>query len=94
MMVKVSSNYDVALSAVSEFSQIGNSKGQQFSLGQSNIAGMKQAMEISNRIITDLTKLEIAVKEQANKFPQLASVIEQRDQQDSADFSQLSWGVE
>lgn len=94
MMVKISSNYDVVVSAVSGFSQINNSKGQQFSLGQSNVAGMKQAVEISNSIITDLTKLETVVKEQANKFPQLASLIEQRDQQDSTDFSQLSWGFE
>ena len=85
------SNLGAAQSAVSQF-KTGHSSGQHFSLGESNIAGMKNALEISNSIIGDLSKLESNIKKQADKFPKLAAVIEQRDKQDMVDLTTMNWG--
>jgi len=93
-MSRINSNYGDALSAVSLFNQSGNWTEQTFSLGESNLAGMRQAVDVSNRIVAELTKLEATVKQEADKFPKLAAIIEARDRQDSASFSQQSWGFE
>ncbi len=53
---------------------------------------MKSAEKISNSIIGDLSKLESGIKKQADKFPKLAKIIEERDKQDAADLTTMNWG--
>lgn len=91
MVRKVSSDIESANAAVSQFNT-SNLSSRHFSLSESNIAGMKNAEKISNSIIIDLSKLESGVKEQADKFPKLAAVIESRDKQDAADLTSMNWG--
>ncbi|MDT2882060.1 hypothetical protein [Lactococcus lactis] len=91
MAGKISSDLGSANAAVSQF-KTGNSSSQHFSLGESNITGMKSAEKISNSIIGDLSKLESGIKKQADKFPKLAAVIESRDKQDAADLTTMNWG--
>lgn len=91
MAGKVSSDLGSATAAVSQFNT-GNFSSQHFSLGESNITGMKSAEKISNSIIKDLSKLESGIKKQADKFPKLAAVIEARDRQDAASLANKNWG--
>ena len=91
MAGKVSSDLGAANVAVSQFNK-GQSSSQHVSLGESNIAGMKNALTLSNSIVGDLTKLETSVQKQADKFPKLAEVIEARDKQDAVDLSGMNWG--
>ena len=56
MSGKVSSDLSSAHAAVSQFSK-GEYSSQQFSLGESNIVGMKNAVQLSNSIIGDLAQL-------------------------------------
>jgi len=91
MSGKVSSDLGAANAAVSHFNK-GNASSQHFSLGESNIMGMKNALTLSNSIVGDLTKLETSVQKQADKFPKLAEVIEVRDKQDAVDLSGMNWG--
>ncbi len=91
MAGKVISDLEAANAAISQFNK-GQSSSQHFSLGESNISGMKTALNLSNSIIGDLTKLETSVQKQADKFPKLAEVIEARDKQDAVDLSGMSWG--
>ena len=93
MTGKISSDLGSANATVSQFNT-GNFLAQHFSLGESNISGMKSAEKISNSIIGDLTRLEASIKKQADKFPKLAAVIEARDRQDAADLTSMNWGFE
>lgn len=90
-MARVSSDLGAATDAVSLF-KLSQQSGQQFTLGESNIAGMRRATELSNQIIEHLSQLEEGIKAQADKFPQLAAVMEERDQRDASDLSQMNWG--
>ncbi len=91
MVGNISSDLGSANAAVSQF-DTGNFSSQQFSLGESNISGMKNAMELSNSIVGDLTELESSIKKQADKFPKLAAVMEERDSQDAVDLTVMNWG--
>lgn len=82
----IRSNLGDAQGAVSQFKESEKS-GKQCSLGESNIAGMKKAVKISNQLIGDLSKLESGIKTQADKFPKLATVMEERDKKDASDLS-------
>ena len=53
---------------------------------------MKTAMQVSNKIVGDLMKLKTSTKKQADKFPKLASAIEQRDKQDANSLLNNTWG--
>jgi len=86
------SNLGDAQNAVSLFNE-GNYSGQHTSISQSNIAGMKRAVEVSNQIIDDLSRLQSGVKAQADKFPALAAAIESRDRQDAASFEAFKFGA-
>ena len=91
MAGKISSDLGSANAAVSQFNT-GNFSSQHFSLGESNIMGMKNAEKISNSIIGDLSKLESGIKKQADKYPKLAEIIEERDKQDATDLTTMNWG--
>ncbi|MFC4652342.1 hypothetical protein ACFO26_05410 [Lactococcus nasutitermitis] len=91
MATAVKSNLGDAQNAVSKFKESGTT-GQKYSLGESNISGMKRAAKLSNEIIGDLSKLESGIKTQADKFPKLAAVMEERDKKDASNLSQMNWG--
>ncbi|GHU38797.1 hypothetical protein FACS1894193_13700 [Bacilli bacterium] len=90
----IRSDVGSAQGAVAKFNNLGKQKGQHFDLSKSNIAGMKQAVEVSNHVVEDLSKLQSSVKAKADKFPQLARVIEQRDKQDSISFTKMDLGFD
>lgn len=85
------SSVEAAQAAVSQI-KVGEGSGQHFDLGETNISGIKQAVTISNQIVNDINQLETGIKQQADKFPKLASVIEERDRQDATNISQMNWG--
>ncbi|MEY8443307.1 hypothetical protein [Lactococcus ileimucosae] len=91
-MGAIKSDISAASDAVSMFNNSGQVSNTKFELGESNIAGMKRAAEVSNSIIEDLTKLQSSIKTQADKFPKLAAVIEERDKQDAVALTDMSWG--
>lgn len=80
-MGKIASNQDAAQNAVIGINKVSVESGTSCSLGKSNISSMKQGAEVSNQILSDLSKLVTCVNEQANKFPELAAVIASRDSQ-------------
>ncbi|WP_242327064.1 hypothetical protein [Lactococcus lactis] len=87
----IKSDIGAVNASVSQFKKT-SSSGQHCSLGESNISGMKNAVEISNSIIGELNKLEVSIQKQADKFPKLAAVIEERDKQDATDLTTMNWG--
>ncbi|MCJ1976686.1 hypothetical protein [Pseudolactococcus paracarnosus] len=90
----IRSDVGAAQGAVGKFNNLSSQMGHHFDLNRSNIAGMKQAVKVSNHVVEDLSKLQSSIKEKADQFPQLARVIEQRDKQDSVELSSRSWGFE
>ena len=53
---------------------------------------MKNAVEVSNKIVGDMMTLHSGIKKQADKFPQLASAIEQRDKKYATSILTNTWG--
>ncbi|KXF71667.1 hypothetical protein [Enterococcus faecalis] len=92
MTASIKSDISVAQEAVSHYGKSG-SINKMSTLGESNLSGMKTAMEVSNEIIGEVLKLQSGIKKQADKFPKLASVIEQRDKQDANAISNDMWGA-
>lgn len=89
MTGNIRSDLASANAAVSGLKDKNNFSGQHFSLGESNIGGMKNAVKVSNQIINNTSKISSGVKKQADKFPKLAAVMEQRDQVDAR-----NWGFD
>ncbi|MBL3716867.1 MULTISPECIES: hypothetical protein [Lactococcus] len=83
MTGSIKSNVGVAQDAVSRYRNSRSVSSKTSTLGESNLSGMKTAMQVSNKIVGDLLKLQSSVEKQAEKFPKLASAIEQRDKQDA-----------
>ena len=80
-MVRIASNEATAQSAVSSISRLTMPRGRTINLGQSTIPSMKAGVEVSNQLLANLEKLVKEVQTQADKFPKLAQVMSQRDQQ-------------
>ena len=80
-MVRIASNEATAQSAVSSISNLTMPGGRTINLGQSTIPSMKTGCEVSNQLLANLEKLVKEVQTQADKFPKLAQVMAQRDQQ-------------
>ena len=78
--------------AISKYDSSGNVSSKTSTLGESNLSGMKTAMQVSNKIVGDLMKLKTSTKKQADKFPKLASAIEQREKQDANSLLNNTWG--
>ena len=81
MVEKIASNEAVAQSAVSSISKVSIPKGKKTSLSQSTVPSMKTGVEVSNQLLSNLGKLVKSVQTQADKFPQLAKVMAERDRQ-------------
>ncbi|MGX7049467.1 hypothetical protein [Pseudolactococcus piscium] len=56
-------------------------RGRTINLSQSTVPSMKAGVEVSNQLLANLGKLVKGVQTQADKFPKLAQVMAQRDQQ-------------
>lgn len=84
-MAKISSDKIAANDAISKIVDVSHQSltNQNVSLGFSNVSSMKKAVEISNQIIGDMSKLVDCTYKQADKIQALADIIEQRDNQDS-----------
>lgn len=80
-MLNIASNLDAAKSATSSLDSVLVTKGQQVSLGKSNIASMKTGMTVNNQLMTNLDQLVSCVQQQSQKFPKLAELIAIRDSQ-------------
>lgn len=80
-MSKIASNTGSATSAISGVKSVSVNKGKQVVLGKSNISSMKTGTTVNNQLLSDLSQLVTCVKEQSEKFPQLAEVIALRDSQ-------------
>lgn len=78
-MGKVASNSGAASAAITGVTSVSINKGQQTSLGESNVSGLKTGVEISNQLLSNLEQLISCVKTQSEKFPKLAEVIAVRD---------------
>ncbi|BDH66524.1 hypothetical protein HAX44_13260 [Enterococcus faecalis] len=78
-MGKVVSNSEAAGAAITGVTSVSINKGQQTSLGESTVSGLKTGVEISNQLLTNLEQLITCVKAQSEKFPKLAEVIGARD---------------
>jgi len=51
--------------------------------GESNVQSMLNGKQLANELMNDISKITSCVLAQANKFPELAQRIEQRDQVDA-----------
>ena len=90
-MVRVASNEATAQSAVSRISNLTMPRGRMINLGQSTIPSMNAGVEVSNQLLANLEKLVNEVLTQADKFPKLAQVMAQRDQQQTFNAGDELW---
>lgn len=74
-MSHIASDIGAATGAVSGIKSVEVNKGQQVSLGKSNVSSMETGMEVNNQLLPDLANLIECVKEQGNKFPKIAELI-------------------
>ncbi|MDR1567402.1 MAG: hypothetical protein LBS33_01775 [Streptococcaceae bacterium] len=83
------SNVNVAQDAVSKFGGVntGVLKGSNVSIGASNISSIKAGAKLSKELLLDLSDLATCIKAQADKFTDLAAIIQARDTQDRSRFS-------
>lgn len=85
-MPKISSSVDLAESAVKALVgvNIHHKKNEQIQLSYSSgISAMTNAQTICNQLFSETTDLCQVVLKQANKFPELARLIEKRDSEDA-----------
>ncbi|WP_288395110.1 hypothetical protein [uncultured Vagococcus sp.] len=80
-MGKIASNTSVASSAITGINSVSVNRGQQVTLGKSNIASMKTGMTVNNQLMSNLDQLVSCVKQQSQKFPKIAEMIAIRDSQ-------------
>jgi len=80
-MGKIASNIGIANSAITGVNNLSVNRGQQVTLGKSNIASMKTGMTVNNQLMTNLTQLVNCVQQQSQKFPKIAEMIAIRDSQ-------------
>lgn len=80
-MAKIASNIGSANAAITAVNSVSLNRGQQVTLGKSNIPSMKTGMTVNNQLMTDLSQLVSCVKQQSQKFPKIAEMIAIRDSQ-------------
>ncbi|MDK4212174.1 hypothetical protein QJ527_11580 [Enterococcus mundtii] len=80
-MPKIASQESTATAVVSGIKNVSVSSSKPSSLSKSTISSMKTGVEVSNKLLNDISNLVTCVNEQANKFPQLAQAIAVRDSQ-------------
>ena len=85
---KIKSNTVDAQSAISELTGISatNFANQSVDFNSSNISSMLAGQTLSNQLMNQTSKVVSCGLSQANKFPELARAIEERDIADSQRF--------
>lgn len=84
MTGKIQSNTVDAQGAISELTGLqGISNFRTVEFGESNVQSMLSGKTLANELMNDISKITSCVLTQANKFPELAERIEQRDSQDA-----------
>lgn len=80
---KIKSSTVDAQGAIAELTglQVSTSKSVEF--GDSNVPAMLKGKELANSLMGDVSKVTSCVLTQANKFPELAQKLEERDGQDA-----------
>lgn len=80
----IKSNTVDAQGAISELTGLqGISSFKTVEFGESNVQSMLSGKTLANELMNDISKITSCVQTQANKFPELAKQIEQRDSQDA-----------
>lgn len=79
----IKSNTVDAQDAISELTGVQVSNFQTIELGESNVDSMKNGTKMANELMGNVSKVVACVLAQANKFPELAHSIEERDIQDA-----------
>lgn len=74
-MGKIASDTGTANNAITSVNSVSVNKGQQASLGKSNITSMTKGAEVTNQLLSDLSQLIDCVKEQSQKFPKIAEIM-------------------
>lgn len=74
-MTKIASDVSAATASTSGITSITATKGQQVSLGKSKVSSMTKGAEVTNQLLTDISKLIDCVKEQSQKFPKIAEIM-------------------
>ncbi|GAB2021047.1 hypothetical protein RyT2_01290 [Pseudolactococcus yaeyamensis] len=85
---KIKSSTVDAQSAISELTGISatNFANQSVDFSSSNISSMLAGQTLANQLMNQTSKVVSCVLSQANKFPELAHAIEERDIADSQRF--------
>lgn len=78
-MANIASDTGAAEGAVSGIKSVSVNKGKQVSLGKSNIGGMTRGTIVTNQLLSDLSQLIDCVKDQSQKFPKIAEIMEIED---------------
>lgn len=88
-MGKISSNLEDALAATSTLTGINTSSftDEQVDTGDCNITAMKTGQAVNNQLMANVLNFMNAISKQAEKFPALATAIEERDAQDAKTFN-------
>lgn len=83
------SDINVAQDAVSKFWGVNTEcfKDSRITIGASNIGSIKKGARVSQEMLTGLSELASCIKKQADKFTDLAAIIQSRDVQDRNRFS-------
>jgi hypothetical protein len=78
---KINSNTVDAQEAIAELVGIDASgfSNQSVDFGSSNLPSMLAGQSLTNQLMNDVSKVVSCVLAQANKFPELANAIEERD---------------
>lgn len=79
----IKSNTVDAQDAISELTGVQVSNFQTIELGESKVESMKNGAQMANELMGNVSKVVACILAQANKFPELAHRIEERDIQDA-----------
>ncbi len=79
----IKSNTIDAQDAISELTGVQVCNFQIIELGESNVDSMINGAQMANELMGNVSKVVACVLAQANKFPELAHSIEERDIQDT-----------
>ncbi|MEN2665746.1 hypothetical protein [Listeria aquatica] len=80
-MGKIASNTSSAHAAVSDVKSVSVDKGEQVTLGKSNLSSMKTGTKVNNQLLPYLVDLVECVQAQSEKFPKIAEMMALQDSQ-------------
>lgn len=80
-MTNIVSNADFVHHTIADVRSISITQGQQIAAGKSTIFSIKTGTTANNQAMSDLAQLVTCVKQQSEKFPQIAQMIALQDRQ-------------